>query len=101
MMARVHPVKLAPFSSGERPKERVFYQACTASKALFAFRDRFIHVLDLLLNGCENVLRGCTFWKSSTRRLSPLGHIAQRSEEHTSELQSPMYLVCRLLLEKK
>src|SRR5437764_9931193 len=31
-------------------------------------------------------------------------HIARaeiRSEEHTSELQSPMYLVCRLLLEKK
>src|SRR5437762_1540898 len=26
---------------------------------------------------------------------------AARSEEHTSELQSPMYLVCRLLLEKK
>src|SRR5437762_14194540 len=26
---------------------------------------------------------------------------ALRSEEHTSELQSPMYLVCRLLLEKK
>src|SRR5437879_13837380 len=26
---------------------------------------------------------------------------ACRSEEHTSELQSPMYLVCRLLLEKK
>src|SRR5437879_11176384 len=26
---------------------------------------------------------------------------AFRSEEHTSELQSPMYLVCRLLLEKK
>src|SRR5437762_11285126 len=27
--------------------------------------------------------------------------IGIRSEEHTSELQSPMYLVCRLLLEKK
>src|SRR5437762_2191995 len=27
--------------------------------------------------------------------------LALRSEEHTSELQSPMYLVCRLLLEKK
>src|SRR5437764_8593130 len=26
---------------------------------------------------------------------------AARSEEHTSELQSPMYLVCRLLLDKK
>src|SRR5437762_8816540 len=27
--------------------------------------------------------------------------VSGRSEEHTSELQSPMYLVCRLLLEKK
>src|SRR5437764_11270897 len=32
----------------------------------------------------------------------PAGFAHQpRSEEHTSELQSPMYLVCRLLLEKK
>src|SRR3712207_7794138 len=30
----------------------------------------------------------------------PVGR-AQRSEEHTSELQSCQYLVCRLLLEKK
>src|SRR5256885_7311159 len=29
------------------------------------------------------------------------GLCAQRSEEHTSELQSPCNLVCRLLLEKK
>src|SRR5437762_3702584 len=29
------------------------------------------------------------------------GGQTNRSEEHTSELQSPMYLVCRLLLEKK
>src|SRR5256885_13654674 len=28
-------------------------------------------------------------------------HAAYRSEEHTSELQSPCNLVCRLLLEKK
>src|SRR3712207_8952457 len=28
-------------------------------------------------------------------------HLAFRSEEHTSELQSRQYLVCRLLLEKK
>src|SRR5438876_8982364 len=27
--------------------------------------------------------------------------IRERSEEHTSELQSPVHLVCRLLLEKK
>src|SRR5438445_7134698 len=30
-----------------------------------------------------------------------LAHVAGRSEEHTSELQSRQYLVCRLLLEKK
>src|SRR5258708_25073905 len=29
------------------------------------------------------------------------GHLHLRSEEHTSELQSPDHLVCRLLLEKK
>src|SRR5256885_4348313 len=28
-------------------------------------------------------------------------HLRRRSEEHTSELQSPCNLVCRLLLEKK
>src|ERR1017187_10843975 len=33
--------------------------------------------------------------------LRPPAHSRYRSEEHTSELQSPMYLVCRLLLEKK
>src|SRR2546425_1909695 len=38
--------------------------------------------------------------------LQPLQHLlgsaaARRSEEHTSELQSLAYLVCRLLLEKK
>src|SRR5256885_8513499 len=33
------------------------------------------------------------------RRL--LEAVARRSEEHTSELQSPCNLVCRLLLEKK
>src|SRR3712207_7521654 len=35
-------------------------------------------------------------------RVAPGGcRRAQRSEEHTSELQSRQYLVCRLLLEKK
>src|SRR5256885_12796709 len=38
--------------------------------------------------------------RNSKHSLSPISrHI--RSEEHTSELQSPCNLVCRLLLEKK
>src|SRR5256885_4858241 len=35
------------------------------------------------------------------RRARRVGPGAGRSEEHTSELQSPCNLVCRLLLEKK
>src|SRR3712207_8964794 len=37
--------------------------------------------------------------EAPVRRRSP--HRLLRSEEHTSELQSRQYLVCRLLLEKK
>src|SRR5438105_9226097 len=44
-------------------------------------------------------------WRASVAGLSTttgvLCAIAQRSEEHTSELQSRVDLVCRLLLEKK
>src|SRR5438876_5956125 len=35
------------------------------------------------------------------RRVPPRPRAGGRSEEHTSELQSPVHLVCRLLLEKK
>src|SRR5205823_13846618 len=35
------------------------------------------------------------------RRCRPASPSSRRSEEHTSELQSLAYLVCRLLLEKK
>src|SRR3712207_8024957 len=39
--------------------------------------------------------------KTFERRFAGLGIRVARSEEHTSELQSRQYLVCRLLLEKK
>src|SRR5437764_11378149 len=50
--------------------------------------------------------RAFTASRPSTPRSSSMSRnedtfAARRSEEHTSELQSPMYLVCRLLLEKK
>src|SRR5437764_7390375 len=45
---------------------------------------------------CEKAPSGTARWAPSGRPVTP-----SRSEEHTSELQSPMYLVCRLLLEKK
>src|SRR5437762_10529148 len=39
--------------------------------------------------------------KRASRQNEQPNALPARSEEHTSELQSPMYLVCRLLLEKK
>src|SRR3712207_6659460 len=47
----------------------------------------------------EAVKRALDVLKSAKRPLVILGK--GRSEEHTSELQSRQYLVCRLLLEKK
>src|SRR5437016_8172176 len=52
--------------------------------------------------------RGCTLlnferpsWPSAGTRDSSVNPASDRSEEHTSELQSLTNLVCRLLLEKK
>src|SRR2546429_1848948 len=38
---------------------------------------------------------------AETRASHPIRSARKRSEEHTSELQSRLHLVCRLLLEKK
>src|SRR5258708_17120552 len=40
-------------------------------------------------------------WKLTGKSVDLGGRRIIRSEEHTSELQSPDHLVCRLLLEKK
>src|SRR3712207_8329621 len=58
------------------------HQACLALRA-------GDHTVDGLLEGVHRDL-----FEAATCR-------QQRSEEHTSELQSRQYLVCRLLLEKK
>src|SRR5258707_2104130 len=62
-----------------------------------------IEELHLGLLRCEPVrarhhcAHDCRHW----RQTRPVFVIRRRSEEHTSELQSRQYLVCRLLLEKK
>src|SRR5205823_10790317 len=50
----------------------------------------------------EEALRICeTLVRSNALDVIVVDSVAARSEEHTSELQSLAYLVCRLLLEKK
>src|SRR3712207_7621246 len=53
------------------------------------------------LAGLEADCRGELLGILDARQLEVTHHDLLRSEEHTSELQSRQYLVCRLLLEKK
>src|SRR3712207_3060598 len=69
----------------------------------------------LVLDNCEHLIEACAELAAALLRSCPrlrilatsrealgiTGEVAWRSEEHTSELQSRQYLVCRLLLEKK
>src|ERR1017187_1827279 len=54
--------------------------------------------VNVCVNGTWRPLRSATEGDENGRRVGEHWFYA-RSEEHTSELQSPMYLVCRLLLE--
>src|SRR5256885_10039272 len=49
----------------------------------------------------DSVCSANTVQRMATMREVSEGLLTSRSEEHTSELQSPCNLVCRLLLEKK
>src|SRR5258708_14554581 len=49
----------------------------------------------------QSLLHGDPRTETLRMRGSPCSRLWTRSEEHTSELQSPDHLVCRLLLEKK
>src|SRR5690348_17629703 len=63
------------------------------------FRSRLLPVVDLGTGiGCV-LAPGIVCDRSPA--LCPVRKPLRRSEEHTSELQSPVHLVCRLLLEKK
>src|SRR5690348_17902802 len=68
---------------------------------LFPYTTLFRSYKAGVFNGADIIVRSHSLVK--TTRASPGFGICcmNRSEEHTSELQSPVHLVCRLLLEKK
>src|SRR2546425_8161003 len=75
------------------PRSTLFpYTTLFRSPLLIFTLSAFLHVL-----GQNLVSRRKNFLKPAASQLSE----SMRSEEHTSELQSLAYLVCRLLLEKK
>src|SRR5258708_23626491 len=54
-----------------------------------------------IMNLIKNMSTSLQSTESSQEKILKFGQDVIRSEEHTSELQSPDHLVCRLLLEKK
>src|SRR3712207_7203895 len=81
---------------------------------LFPYTTLFRSTTDMrrLLDGLFYVVRTGCQWRhlppppafrfcQGSRQVAHLARQGGRSEEHTSELQSRQYLVCRLLLEKK
>src|SRR5437867_10380603 len=68
-----------------------------AHAIVMGMRDRLAFRMHGLLHRIEGDLDNARYWYD--RAAVPFSK--SRSEEHTSELQSPYDLVCRLLLEKK
>src|SRR5437762_10471275 len=68
------------------------------NSTLFPYTTLFRSVLPTTTAGQRENSEGYSERRNQSQRRQCRG---SRSEEHTSELQSPMYLVCRLLLEKK
>src|SRR5205807_6330086 len=83
------------------------------ARALRDNLERIKHTSDELHHAVNDVVSACASNKptnalppllraqTSAASLTAALEVLSRSEEHTSELQSPCKLVCRLLLEKK
>src|SRR3712207_8918450 len=83
-----------------RPPRSTLFPSTPLFRSVFATADGALLAQtsgDALVRGDD---RGATFRPIPLPPRSPSGG-PRRSEEHTSELQSRQYLVCRLLLEKK
>src|SRR2546425_5452363 len=85
--ARLDPARSSPCRSSLRPAGDL------PSLSLHAFSG--------LGRGREGQTRAITGAHAMDEGTEELALARERSEEHTSELQSLAYLVCRLLLEKK
>src|SRR3712207_7297020 len=79
-----------------RPPRSTLFPYTTLFRSPSNKRDDRCQVVSFSVQMCDEPAgdRGCSAFRAPARK-------SKRSEEHTSELQSRQYLVCRLLLEKK
>src|SRR3712207_7562899 len=86
-----------------RPPRSTLFPYTTLFRSMIQedIRDRLLEMDGIEDVKIEEVWDSWSRKNISKRGLMQLRNVGVRSEEHTSELQSRQYLVCRLLLEKK
>src|SRR3712207_6857770 len=82
-----------------RPPRSTLFPYTTLFRSLFGGATALDEPLRSVVDGYASVLR--RFQRGAAAASPDAIFVNIRSEEHTSELQSRQYLVCRLLLEKK
>src|SRR3712207_7785836 len=94
MIRRPPRSTLFPYTTLFRSKHMTFSQAATLAKKA--------NVKKLILTHFSTAMENPEDFIHFAKDIFKETYVAKdRSEEHTSELQSRQYLVCRLLLEKK
>src|SRR3712207_6875335 len=87
-----------------RPPRSTLFPYTTLFRSMVGLGETFDEVVELMRDlravSCDILTIG-QYLQPHARRLPVERYVTPRSEEHTSELQSRQYLVCRLLLEKK
>src|SRR5205823_7435856 len=84
-----------------RPPTSTLFPYTTLFRSINSGRSYFMHIPDAAVAAARQRRFEATTCVSRAAEADALIICVPRSEEHTSELQSLAYLVCRLLLEKK
>src|SRR5262245_64365412 len=80
-----------------RPPRSTLFPYTTLFRSLASVPRAVERIVPVLPLGAEDGVQR----RQRLQQLAQVADVRQRSEEHTSELQSLRHLVCRLLLEKK
>src|SRR2546426_9231388 len=85
-----------------RPPRSTLFPYTTLFRSVFSRREAFGETASLPAGPRAGYFPDVVLWTQENKTVRFYDDLIKgRSEEHTSELQSPCNLVCRLLLEKK
>src|SRR5690348_18026370 len=93
LAARINPMPQIAFDR--------FYRYDELARLLHTLADEHPHLAAIESIGKSHEGRDILVLTVTSTKTGPANEKPARSEEHTSELQSPVHLVCRLLPEKK